>query len=95
MGEPRARVFEVFLLRSDDLSAPPPHPPLAAADTLEVPSSFSSDSTVAGSSVADSLDPSTSMDLDLSVFSSPTRRKRSRSHRSGRSRYTSSKHDND
>ena len=76
-------------------TAPPLNLLLAAADTLEVPSSFSSDSTAAGSSVADSLDPSTSMDLDLSVFSSPTRRKRSRSHRSGRSRYTSSKHDND
>ena len=76
-------------------TAPPLNLLLAAADTLEVPSSFSSDSTAAGSSVADSLDPSTSMDLDLSVFSSPTRRKPPRrSQRPARSLRRSSHHNN-
>ena len=67
-------------------TAPPLNLLLAAADTLEVPSSFSSDSTAAGSSVADSLDPSTPMDIDFSVFSSPSKKnRRRRSRRPARS----------
>ena len=76
-------------------TAPPLNPPLAAADTSEVSSSFSPDTTAAGSSVADSLDPLTSMDIDLAVFSSPTRRKRPRrSRRPARSLRRSSHHNN-
>ena len=76
-------------------TAPPLNHPLAAADTSEVSSSFSSDTTAAGSSVADSFDPLTSMDIDLSVFSSPTRRKRPRrSRRPARSLRRSSHHNN-
>ena len=44
---------------------------LAAADTSEVSSSSSPDPPTDGSSVADSLDPSTSMAIDLSIIPSP------------------------
>mgnify|MGYP005656951857 CR=1 FL=1 len=67
-------------------TAPPLNQPLAAADTSEVSSSFSSDTTAAGSSVADSFDPLTSMDIDLPVSSSPSKKnRRRRSRRPARS----------
>ena len=66
-------------------TAPPPNP-LLPVDTSEFSGSLSPDPPTDGSSVADSFDPSTSMDIDFSVFSSPSKKnRRRRSRRPARS----------